>query len=142
MLLRFIYQQHSTANRKKRSSSSFMRTGTSFHGSLLTCQVYPGDWLSTICESTQRQNPLKSISVCLPRRREKRLVRRWLGFWLPSSSTRYTTPSGSPTSLWSPRNINHFECVLISSTSIRPARKIISLPPPPHRPDCRLNCGV
>ena len=54
MLLRLIYQQHSTANRKKRSSSSSVRTGTSLHGNLLTCRVYPGDWLSTVCESTRK----------------------------------------------------------------------------------------
>ena len=38
--------QHSTQNRKKRSSSSSVRTGTFLHGSPLTCQVFPGDWLS------------------------------------------------------------------------------------------------
>ena len=70
MLLRLISQQYSTANRKKRSSSSSVRTGTSSHGSRLTCRVYPGDWLSTVCESTRKQNLLKSISVGSPRRRE------------------------------------------------------------------------
>ena len=54
MLLLLIYQQHSTANRKKRSSSSSVRTGTSLHGNLLTCRVYPGDWLSIVCESTRK----------------------------------------------------------------------------------------
>ena len=39
---RLISQQHSTANRKKRSSSSSMRTGTSLHRNHQTCQVYPG----------------------------------------------------------------------------------------------------
>src|SRR3954465_6114276 len=47
---------HSTPNRKKRSSSSSVRTGTSSHGSLLTCQVFPEDWLSTAFESTQKSN--------------------------------------------------------------------------------------
>ena len=46
MLLRLTFQQHSTPNRKKRSSSSSVRTRTSLHGNLLTCQVFPGDWLS------------------------------------------------------------------------------------------------
>ena len=40
--------------RKKRSSSSSVRTGTSSHGSLLTCLEFPGGWLSTVCESTQK----------------------------------------------------------------------------------------
>ena len=55
-LLRLISPQHSTSNRKKRSSSSSVRTGTSLHGNLLTCRVYPGDWLSIVYESIQRQN--------------------------------------------------------------------------------------
>ena len=54
MLLRLIFQQHSTANRKKRSSSSSVRTGTSLHGNLRTCRVYLGDWLSIVCESTRK----------------------------------------------------------------------------------------
>ena len=98
MLLRPICQRHLTTNRKKRSSSSSVRTGTSLNGSHLTCQVYSGDWLSTVCKSTQRQNPLRSISIGPPRRRERQLARRWLGFWPLSSFARYTTPSGSPMS--------------------------------------------
>ena len=54
MLLRLTFRQHSTPNRKKRSSSSSVRTGTSLHGNLLTCQVFPGGWLSTVCKSTQK----------------------------------------------------------------------------------------
>ena len=54
MLLRLTFRQHSTPNRKKRSSSSSVRTGTSLHGSLLTCRVFPGIWLSIVCESTRR----------------------------------------------------------------------------------------
>ena len=48
--------QLSTQNRKKRSSSSSVRTGTSLHGNLLTCRVYLGDWLRIVCESIQKQN--------------------------------------------------------------------------------------
>ena len=71
MLLRLLSQQHSTANRKKRSSSSSVRTGTSSHGNHQTCRVYPGDYLSTVCDSTRKRNLLKSISVGPPRRRER-----------------------------------------------------------------------
>ena len=54
MLLRLTFQRHSTPNRKKRSPSSSVRTGTSLHGNPLTCQVYPGDWLSIVYVSTPR----------------------------------------------------------------------------------------
>src|SRR4051812_33550956 len=53
MLLRLTYQRRSTPNRKKHSSSSSVRTGTSLHGSLLTCLEFPGGWLSTVYESTR-----------------------------------------------------------------------------------------
>ena len=46
MLHRLISQQHSTANRKARSSSSSVRIGTFLHGNPLTCQVYRGNSLS------------------------------------------------------------------------------------------------
>ena len=42
VLLRLISPQHSTLNRKKCSSSSSVRTGTSSHGSLLTCGCSQG----------------------------------------------------------------------------------------------------
>ena len=43
-----ISQRHLTANRKPRSPSSSVRTGTSLHGNHPTCQVFPGDWMSTV----------------------------------------------------------------------------------------------
>src|SRR3954469_20865255 len=67
---------HSTPNRKKRSPSSSVRTGTSSHGSLLTCQVFPGDWLSTAFESTQKSNQLRNISDGPPFRRERPLAKK------------------------------------------------------------------
>jgi len=88
MQLRLTYQQHSPANRKPHSSSSSVRTGSSSHGNLLICQVYPGGWLSTVCVSTQKQNQSKSIFYGPPLRRERRLARRWLGSCLLSSSKR------------------------------------------------------
>ena len=129
MLLLLISQLHSIANRKKRSSSSSMRTGTSLHGNLLTCRVYPGDWLRTVCESTLKCNQSRNIFDGPPYRREKQLARNWLGFWQLSSSERFTTPSGSPMLSWSPRRTSHFACALTLNTSIGPARKIISLSP-------------
>ena len=129
MLLRLTFQPHSTPNRKKRSSSSSVRTGTSLHGSQLTCRVFPGDWLSIVLESTQQQNQLKNIFGDPPSRREKPLARRWLDSLQQSLSERYTTPSGSPMSSWSPRRTSHFACALTLNTSIGPARKIISLSP-------------
>ena len=78
-LLRPISPQHLTPNRKKGSSSSSVRTGTSLHGNLLTCQVYPGGWLSTVCESTQRQNLSRNICDGPPSRKGRLLAKRWLG---------------------------------------------------------------
>ena len=127
MQLRPIFPQHSTLNRKKRSSSSSVRTGTSSHGSQLTCQVFPGDWLSIALESIRRQNLLKNIFDGPPFRRKKPLARRWLDSLQQSSSERYTTPSGSPMSSWFPRRTTHFACALISNISIGPAQKIIFL---------------
>ena len=126
-LLRLISPQHSTPNRKKRSTSSSVRTGTSFHENLLTCQVYPGGWLSIVYESTQKQNLSKNIFDGPPSRREKPFARRWLGSWQQSLSERFTTPSGSPMLSWSPRRTSHFACALISNISIEPTRKIIFL---------------
>ena len=140
MLLRLIFQQHSTPNRKKRSSSSSVRTGTSSHGNLLTCRVFPGGWLSTVYESTHQQNQSKSISGGPPSRREKPLVRKWLDCWRQDLSERYSTPSGSLMSSWFLRRTSRSECALISSTSTGPARKITFLSP--HRPNSRLDCGV
>ena len=127
MQLRPIFPQHSTLNRKKRSSSSSVRTGTSLHGSLLTCRVFPGDWLGTALESIQKQNLLKNIFDGPPFRRKKPLAKRWLDCWRLDLSERYTTPSGSPMSSWFPRRTIHFVCALISNISIGPARKIIFL---------------
>ena len=70
MLLRFTSRQHSTPNRKKRSSSSSVRTGTSSHGILLTCRVFPGGWLSTVYESTQSET-CQRISSTVRRPEEK-----------------------------------------------------------------------
>src|SRR4051812_10426341 len=56
-LLQPTSRRHSTQNRKKRSSSSSVRTGTSSHGSPLTCLEFPEDWLSTDYESTQSSSP-------------------------------------------------------------------------------------
>src|SRR3954470_7662959 len=80
MLLRLTFQQHSTPNRKKRSPSSSVRTGTSLHGNLLTCQVFLGDWLSIVCESTQKLNWSKNIFDGPPYIRERQSVKKWLGF--------------------------------------------------------------
>ena len=129
MLLRLTFRQHLTPNRKKRSSSSSVRTGTSLHGNLLTCQVFPGGWLSTVYESTQKRNQSRNIFDGPPYKREKQLVRKWLGSWQLSSSERFTTPSGSPMLLWSLRRTTHFACALTSSISIGPARKITFLSP-------------
>ena len=138
--LRPIFPQHLTLNRKKRSSSSFVRTGTSSHGSHLTCQVYPENWLSTICGSIRKQNLSKNIFDGPSSRRERPLARRWLGSWQQSLSERFTTPSGSPMLSWSPRRTSHFACALTLNISIGPARQIIFLSP--HRPDSRLDCRV
>src|SRR3954462_1699535 len=70
-------RRHSTQNRKKRSSSSSVRTGTSSHGSLLTCLEFPEDWLSTDYESTQSSSPLRNIFDGPPSRRERPLARKW-----------------------------------------------------------------
>ena len=140
VLPRLISPQHSTPNRKKRSSSSSVRTGTSSHGNLLTCRVFLGGWLSTAYELTRKQNLLRNIFDGPPFRRKKPFARRWLDSLQQSLSERYTTPSGSPMSSWFPRRTTHFACALISSISIGPAQKIISLSP--HRPNRRLNCGV
>ena len=134
VLLQLISPQHLTPNRKKRSFSSSVRTGTSLHGSPLTCWVFPGGWLSIIYESTQKQNLSKNIFDGPPSRRERPLARRWLGSWQQSLSERFTTPSGSPMLSWSPRRTNHFACASNSNISIGPARKII-FSSPPHQPD-------
>ena len=121
VLLRLISPQHSTLNRKKRSSSSSVRTGTSSHGSLLTCRVFLGGWLSIVYESTQKRSLSKNIFDGPPSRKERPLARRWLGSWQQSLSEKFTTPSGSPMLSWSPRRTSHFTCALISNISIGPA---------------------
>ena len=126
-LLRLISLQHSTPNRKKRSSSSSVRTGTSSHGSLMTCLEFPGDWLSIALESTQQQNQSRNIFGGPPSRRERPSVKKWLDCWRQGLSERYSTPSGSLTSSWFLRRTSRSECAWISSTSIGPARKIIFL---------------
>ena len=98
----------------------------------------PRGWLSIALESTQKQNLLKNIIDGPPFRRKKPLAKRWLDSLQQSSSERYTTPSGSPMSLWFPRKTIHFECVLTSNTSIGPAQKIISLYPASTRLSTQL----
>ncbi|KAM3207950.1 hypothetical protein ACQJBY_062931 [Aegilops geniculata] len=69
----------------------------------------------------------RNISVGPLWRKGRQLARKWLGSCQLSSFARYNTPSGSPMSSWSPRKMIHSICVLTSSISIGPARKIIFL---------------
>ena len=71
-------------NRKARSSSSSMRTGTSLHGSLQTCQVYQGNLLSTLTILIQTLNRSNNSFVALMKRGVRPLVKKWpaLGSWI------------------------------------------------------------
>ncbi|KAI5013307.1 hypothetical protein ZWY2020_028261 [Hordeum vulgare] len=78
----------SILNRKPSSSNSSVRTGTSSHGSPLTCQVYPGSWLSTDCMWIPPLGLSENACVDPPRTRGKQSEKRWLSFWQPTSFTR------------------------------------------------------
>ena len=60
---------------KARSSSSSVRTGTSLHGSLLTCQVYRGNLLSTLLTSIPSLNRSGSFSAASMKKGARLLVR-------------------------------------------------------------------
>ena len=81
-------------NRKARSSSSSVRTGTSLHGDLLTCRVYRGDSLSTpsiLIQSISRSGSSFGGSMW---RGGKLLVKRWTGSWPPGLLLKSFTQSG------------------------------------------------
>src|SRR3954462_14691908 len=68
-------------NRKARSSSSSVRTGTSLHGNLLTCRVYREDSLSThliLIRSISRSGSFFGDST---KNDERLLERRSPGSW-------------------------------------------------------------
>ncbi|KAI4966698.1 hypothetical protein ZWY2020_037054 [Hordeum vulgare] len=83
-------------NRKPSSPNSSVRTGTSSHGSHLTCRVYLGSWLSTDCMWIPLLGPSESACAGPPRTKGRQSEKRWLSYLLPDSFARFTTPSGSP----------------------------------------------
>ena len=66
-------------NRKARSSSSSVRTGTSLHGNLQTCRVYRGNSLSTLLILIQSLSRSRNFFADLTKRGRRPLVRRWPG---------------------------------------------------------------
>ena len=63
-------------NRKARSSSSYVRSGTSLHGNLLICQVYRGNSLSTLLISIQSLDQSRSFSGASMKRDARPFVRK------------------------------------------------------------------
>src|SRR4051812_19205892 len=114
-------------NRKACSSSSSVRTGTSLHGNLLTCQVYQGNSLSTLSILIQSLNRSSNSFVVSMKRGARPLVKKWAGSWQLGLLWKFFILSGCLTRCWYSRRTVLGGCVWIAQTLTRHVRRILLL---------------
>ena len=100
-------------NRKARSSSSSVRTGTSLHGSLQTSRVYRGNSLSTLSILIQSLNRSSNSFGVSMKRGARPLVKRWPGSWRLGLLLKFFILNGWLTRCWCLRKTAPDACAWI-----------------------------